>query len=82
MDTTTPAGRVFLQIHGAFTEMERNVIRQRGRPRIMTAEKPHYAQRLMAERTRSIPAICREFDDLPTNTLYAAREGPDRDSVS
>ena len=51
MDTTTPAGRAFLQIQAAFAEMERNVIRQRvregvtaarargrkgGRPRIMT----------------------------------------------
>ena len=54
MDTTTPAGRAFLQIQAAFAEMERNVIRQRvreglkaarargrkgGRPRIMTPEK-------------------------------------------
>lgn len=51
MDTTTPAGRAFLQIQAAFAEMERNIIRQRvkeriaaarargrkgGRPRIMT----------------------------------------------
>ena len=28
-DTTTPAGRAFLQIQAAFAEMERNVIRQR-----------------------------------------------------
>ena len=29
MDTTTPAGRAFLQIQAAFAEMERNLIRQR-----------------------------------------------------
>ena len=29
MDTTTPAGRAFLQIQAAFAEMERNIIRQR-----------------------------------------------------
>ena len=29
MDATTPAGRAFLQIHAAFAEMERNVVRQR-----------------------------------------------------
>ena len=29
MDTTTPAGRAFLQIQAAFAEMERNAIRQR-----------------------------------------------------
>ena len=85
MDTTTPAGRAFLQIQAAFAEMERNLLRQRvlegvkaarargrkgGRPRIMTAEKLRYAQRLMADRTRSIPAICRELGELPTSTLY------------
>ena len=32
MDTTTPAGRAFLQIQAAFAEMERNVIRQRVLP--------------------------------------------------
>ena len=85
MDTTTPAGRAFLQIQAAFAEMERNVIRQRvregvkaarargrkgGRPRIMTPEKLRYAQSLMSDRTRSIPDICRELGDLPTSTLY------------
>ena len=85
MDTTTPAGRAFLQIQAAFSEMERNLLRQRvlegvkaarargrkgGRPRVMTAEKLRYAQRLMADRTRSIPAICRELGELPTSTLY------------
>lgn len=85
MDTTTPAGRAFLQIQAAFAEMERNVIRQRvregvkaarargrkgGRPRIMTPEKLRYAQSLMADRDRSIPEICRELGDIPTSTLY------------
>ena len=74
MDTTTPAGRAFMQIQAAFAEMERNVMRQRiregvkaarargrkgGRPRVMTHEKLRYAQNLMADRTRSIPDICR-----------------------
>ena len=85
MDTTTPAGHAFLQIQAAFTEMERNVIRQRvlegmqaarargrkgGRPRIMTADKLRYAQHLMADRSRAIPDICRELDDMRTSTLY------------
>ena len=85
MDTTTPAGRAFLQIQAAFAEMERNVIRQRiregvkaarargrkgDRPRVMTPEKLRYAQNLMSDRTRSIPDICRELGDLPTSTLY------------
>jgi DNA invertase Pin-like site-specific DNA recombinase len=85
MDTTTPAGRAFLQIQAAFAEMERNLIRQRvqeglsaarargrqgGRPRIMTVERLRYAQHLMADRTRSIPQICRELGGIPASTLY------------
>ncbi len=84
-DTTTPVGRAFLQIQAAFAEMERNVIRQRvkegvaaarargrkgGRPRLMTPERLGYAQHLMADRTRSIPSICRELGDVPASTLY------------
>lgn len=67
MDTSTPAGRAFLQIQAAFAEMERNLIRQRvqegliaarargrqgGRPRIMTVERLRYAQHLMADQDR------------------------------
>ena len=37
MDTTTPAGRAFLQIQAAFAEMERNVIRQRVREGVTAA---------------------------------------------
>lgn len=37
MDTTTPAGRAFMQIQAAFAEMERNVIRQRIREGIEAA---------------------------------------------
>lgn len=85
MDSTTPAGRAFLQIQAAFAEMERNLIRQRvkegilaarargrkgGRPRVMTIDKLRYAQHLMADRSRSIPAICRELGDIPSSTLY------------
>ena len=83
MDTTTPAGRAFLQIQAAFTEMEHNVIRQRvlegvraargrkgGRSRIITVDKLRYARRLMADQSRSIPDTCREFDDMPSGTLY------------
>lgn len=85
MDTTTPAGRAFLQIQAAFAEMERNIIRQRvkegiaaarargrkgGRPRIMTAEKLKYAQHLMKDQSRSISSICKELGDIPCSTLY------------
>ena len=79
------AGWAFLQIQAAFAEMEREFLRQRvlegvkaarargrkrGRPRVMTIEKLRYAQGLMADRTRSIPAVCRELGGLPTSTLY------------
>ena len=37
MDTTTPAGRAFLQIQAAFAEMERNIIRQRVKEGIAAA---------------------------------------------
>ena len=84
-DTTTPMGRAFLQIQAAFAEMERNVIRQRvregvaatrtrdrkgGRPRLMTPERLRYAQHLMADRSHSVPSICRELGDAPASTLY------------
>lgn len=85
IDTTTPAGRAFLQIQAAFSEMERNIIRQRvkeglvaarargrmgGRPRVMTAERLRYAQHLMQDQTLSMPAICKELGDIPSSTLY------------
>lgn len=84
-DTTTPAGRAFLQTQAAFAEMERNIIRQRvkegvaaarargrkgGRPRRMTPERLRYARHLMSDKGRSIPDICRELGDVPANTLY------------
>ena len=33
-------------------------------------ERPRYAQHLMADRKRSVPAICRELGGLPASTLY------------
>ena len=85
MDTSTPMGRAFLQIQAAFSEMEKNIIRQRineglkasrargrkgGRPRIMTAERLKYAQHLMTDQKKSIPTICKELNDIPVSTLY------------
>lgn len=85
MDSTTPAGRAFLQIQAAFAEMERNIIRQRvheglaaarargrkgGRPRVMTADKLRYARHLMADRARSISDICAELGGIRPSTLY------------
>ena len=36
----------------------------------MTVDKLRYAQHLMADRSRSIPAVCRELGDIPSSTLY------------
>jgi DNA invertase Pin-like site-specific DNA recombinase len=84
-DTTTPAGRAFLQIQAALAEMDRTLIRQRisegiaaarargrngGRPRVMTPEKLRHAQHLMADQSRSIPAIRHELGEMPASTLY------------
>lgn len=84
-DTTTPAGSAFLQIQAALTEMERTLTRERvsegiaaaracgrkgGRPRVMTPDRLRHAQHLMADQTRSIPAICRELGGMPASTLY------------
>lgn len=85
MDTTTPAGRAFLQIQAAFAEMERNIIRQRvneglaaarargrkgGRPRVMTVDKLRYAAHLMADKTRSVADVCAELGGIRPSTLY------------
>src|SRR6188508_1709583 len=69
MDTTTLAGRAFLQIQeGILAARARG--RKGGRPRIMTVDKLRYAQHLMTDRSRSIPAVCRELGDIPSSTLY------------
>ena len=36
----------------------------------MTPERLRYAQHLMADRSRSIPATCRELGDMPVSTLH------------
>lgn len=84
MDTTTPAGRVFLQTQAAFAEMERNIIRQRinegskaarargglgGRKRVMSIDKLKYAQHLMTDRNRTMPGICKELGNMPSSPL-------------
>ncbi len=35
----------------------------------MTVDKLRYARCLMADRTRSIPGICLDLDDMPSSTL-------------
>ncbi len=91
MDTTTPAGRAFLQIQAAFAEMERGVIRQRvreglraarargrkgGRPRVMTPDKLRHARHPMADRGRSIPSTQAGLDALPPPPPGRPAEAP------
>ena len=66
MDKTTPAGRAFLQIQAAFAEMERNLIRQRVKEGILAARargRKGGRPRIMTDRSRSIPAVCRELKE-------------------
>ena len=85
MDTTTPAGRAFLQIQAAFgpdgarrdpPEGEGGAARrpgpgEEGRPAPGDdARQAAQARHLMADRERSIPSICAELGGLPTSTLY------------
>src|SRR4051794_16614597 len=39
-----------------------------GRPRVMTLEKLRHVQHLIADQSRSIPAICRELGAMPAST--------------
>jgi len=41
-----------------------------GRPRVMTLEKLRHVQHLIADQSRSIPAICRELGAMPASTFY------------
>src|SRR3954465_9233539 len=60
MDTTTPAGRAFLQIQAAFAEMERNLIRQRGR-----RPRPRSPWRPATGHDRRATALCPVSDGRP-----------------
>ena len=61
MDTTTPAGRAFLQIQAAFAEMERNLIRQPAPPTI-PGPRPQTGFHFERRRTRKGPTERRLFD--------------------
>ena len=91
MDTTTPAGRAFLQIQAAFAEMERNIIRQRvkegiaaarargrkgGRPRIMTAPVAASVFRMLQRMRSSLEVMSLGKDKSPPCSVR--RTKPDR----
>jgi DNA invertase Pin-like site-specific DNA recombinase len=86
MDTTTPEGRLFFSITGAFAEFEREIIRQRtnaglkaalargrkgGRPRKLDEAGLAKAKAMMSDPTISIAAIAAVLG-VSRSTLYAA----------
>jgi DNA invertase Pin-like site-specific DNA recombinase len=86
MDTTTPEGRLFFSITGAFAEFEREIIRQRtnaglkaalargrkgGRPRKLDEAALAKAKAMMSDPTISIAAIAAVLG-VSRSTLYAA----------
>ena len=86
MDTTTPEGRLFFSITGAFAEFEREIIRQRtnaglkaalargrkgGRPRKLNEAALAKAKAMMSDPTISIAAIAAVLG-VSRSTLYTA----------
>ena len=71
MDTTTPAGRAFLQIQAAFAEMERNLIRQRVKEGIL-AVRAGPKRRPAADHDRRQAALCPTPHDRPV-TQHSGR---------
>jgi DNA invertase Pin-like site-specific DNA recombinase len=96
IDTTTPMGRFFLQVLGAFAEYEREMIRERtnaglaaarargrfgGRRKALQNGKVEMAQRLYADKSNSIEQIC-ELLGVSRATLYRYIEPEDQQKVS
>lgn len=86
MDTTTPEGRLFFSITGAFAEFEREIIRQRtnaglkaalargrkgGRPRKLDGAALAKAKAMLTDPSISIAAIAKVLG-VSRSTLYAA----------
>jgi len=86
MDTTTPEGRLFFSITGAFAEFEREIIRQRtnaglkaalargrkgGRPRKLNDAAIAKAKAMLTDPTISVGAIA-EVLGVSRSTLYSA----------
>ncbi|HDK27857.1 MAG TPA: recombinase family protein [Candidatus Atribacteria bacterium] len=77
IDTSSPEGKLFFHIIGAFAEYEINIIRERtkaglasarsrgrigGRPKKMTDEKVKMAKSLHANKDLKVKDICKELD--------------------
>jgi len=81
IDTTTPAGRMLMQMIGSFAEYEREMIRERtqsglnearrqgrvgGRRRKLTAEQRDAAVRMATQEDRSVAEVARLFGVHPS----------------
>jgi DNA invertase Pin-like site-specific DNA recombinase len=84
IDTTTPTGKFFFHITGAFAELERNLIRERtraglisarsrgkngGRPKALDDETIKMAFHLYHENTCPVGSICKKFG-IAKRTFY------------
>ncbi len=84
IDTTTPTGKFFFHITGAFAELERNLIRERtraglnaarargrngGRPKAIDKETFEMALQLYNEKKTSVRSICRRLG-IAKRTFY------------
>jgi DNA invertase Pin-like site-specific DNA recombinase len=93
IDTTTSGGKLIFHIFGALAEFERNLIRERtqaglvaarargkkgGRPNALTERQISIAQSLYADKTTSIPEICRTLK-ISKATLYRSIKISERD---
>ncbi len=95
IDTTTPAGKFFFHITGAFAELERNLIRERtkaglesarargrkgGRPKALDPEAFEMALHLYNGKKTTVSNICKRFK-ISKRTFYRYLED-NRDSKS
>ena len=84
IDTTTPTGKFFFHVTGAFAELERNLIRERtmaglasarargrsgGRPKALDPETFQMALVLYNEKNTTVGNICKQFN-ISKRTFY------------
>ena len=96
IDTTSPSGEFFFHIMGAFSELERNLIRERtavglraarsrgktgGRPETISTDKKELAYQLYMENKRSLKEIS-ESIGISRMTIYRYIEKRERENAA